>query len=207
MTGEAKHDTVLDTGAEQLGMTYARALIGATQKENVTDDVIGQLGRLVDEYLGGSPKLQAAFASPRIDTDEKCRVIDRVFGDEFHPMLVKFLKVMAGRGRLGYVAAVRNAAEDIHDEMMGRVLAEVRTAVALDDALRSKITQQLSGVLNKDVRLRETVDESLIGGMVVRVGDTVFDNSVANRLDTMAKKTREGFSSILLQKFNEMVSP
>ena len=72
--------------------------------------VIAQLGQLVDEYLAGSPQLAAAFSSLRIDNDEKTRIIDRIFGDEFHPVLVKFLKVMASRGRLGYVAAVRKAA-------------------------------------------------------------------------------------------------
>ena len=67
----AKHETVLDTGAEQLGKTYARALIGAAQKEGVTDEVVGQLGRLVDEYLSQSDLLAAAFASPRIEATKR----------------------------------------------------------------------------------------------------------------------------------------
>ncbi len=71
MTEAAKHETVLDTGAEQLGKTYARALIGAAKNAGVVDEVIEQLSRLVDEYLGGSPQLRAAFASPRIGQDEK----------------------------------------------------------------------------------------------------------------------------------------
>ena len=107
---------------------------GAASKAGVTDEVVSQLGRLVDEYLDGSPQLRAAFASPRIEEAEKLRVIDRIFGDEFNPILTKFLKVMAGRDRLGYVDAVRDAADGIHDEMMGRIVASVTTAVPLDDA-------------------------------------------------------------------------
>lgn len=206
MSEAAKHDTVLDTGAEQLGKTYARALIGAAQNAGVAEQVVEQLGQLVDEYLGGSPQLAAAFASPRIDTEEKARVIDRVFGDDFHPILVKFLKVMAGRERLAYVAAVRDGAEGINDEMMGRVLAEIRTAVPLDDAMRSQITKQLGSALNKEVRLRESVDPDLIGGIVVRVGDSVFDNSVSNRLEKVARRARDGFSHQLLQKFSQFIS-
>jgi F-type H+-transporting ATPase subunit delta len=206
MTEAAKHDTVLDTGAEQLGKTYARALVGAAKNAGVADDVIGQLGQLVDQYLGGSPQLRAAFASPRVEESEKLRVIDRVFGDEFHPILTKFLKVMAGRERLAYVAAVRNAADDIHDEMMGRVVASVTTAVPLDDALRSKISDRLGAIMNKDVRLRESVDPDLIGGMLIRVGDRVFDSSVSNQLDKMAKRTRAGFASQLLQKFQQFTT-
>lgn len=201
-----KHETVLDTGAEQLGKTYAHALIGAAEKAGVTDKVIGQLSEIVDDYIGKSPKLAAAFASPRVDNDEKTRVIDKIFGGTFDPTLVKFLKVMASRDRLGYVAAVRDAAEGIYDDKMGRALATIRTAVPLDKALRKQISEKLGTALKRDVRLKEEVDPDLIGGMVVRVGDTVFDNSVANRLDTMAKKTRDGFSSQLLQKFNQLIS-
>jgi len=203
MTEAAQHETVLDTGAEQLGKTYARALIGAAGKAGVADQVVEQLGRLVDEYLGGSPQLQAAFASPRIEAEEKVRVIERLFSDEFDPLLIKFLKVMAQRDRLGYVDAVRNAADEIHDDMMGRVVASVRTAVPLDDTLRNQISERLGTLLNKQVRLRESVDPELIGGVVIRVGDRVFDSSVSNQLDKMAKRTRAGFAGQLLQKFQQ----
>jgi F-type H+-transporting ATPase subunit delta len=206
MTEAAKHETVLDTGAEQLGKTYAHALVGAAQSAGVADTVIDQLGQLVDEYLGGSPQLRAAFASPRIDESEKLRVIDRVFGDQFDPVLIKFLKVMASRDRLAYVSAVRNAADDLHDEMMGRVVASVCTAVPLDDALRSQISDRIGSLMNMQVRLRESVDPDLIGGMVIRVGDRVFDSSVSNQLDKMARRTRTGFASQLLQKFQQFTT-
>lgn len=206
MTEVVKHETVLDTGAEQLGKTYARALIGAAKNAGVADQVIEQLGQLVDDYLAKSPELQAALASPRIDESEKIRIIDRIFADEFDPVLIKFLKVMAGRDRLGYVAAVRTAAETIHDEMMGRLVALVRTAVPLDDALRAKITDQLGSMMDKQVRLRESVDPDLIGGMIIRIGDRVFDSSVANQLDKMARRTRAGFSSQLLERFSQFTS-
>lgn len=206
MTEAVKHETVLDTGAEQLGKTYARALIGAAKNAGVADQVIEQLGRLVDDYLTKSPELLAAFASPRIDQNEKIRVIDRIFADEFNPILIKFLKVMAGRDRLGYVSAVRSAAESIHDEMMGRVVASVRTAVPLDDALRAQIADQLGSMMNKQVRLSESVDPDLIGGMIIRIGDRVFDSSVANQLNKMARRTRQGFSAQLMERFGQFTS-
>ncbi len=206
MTEAEKHDTVLDTGAEQLGKTYAQALISAANNAGVADQVIEQLNQLVDEYLAGNPSLQAAFASPRVDEAEKIRVIERLFGDQYQPVLIKFLKVMASRDRLGYVAAVRAAAETIYDEMMGRTVASVRTAVPLTDDLRNLIASNLSGLMNKQVKLNETVDETLIGGMIVRVGDRVFDSSVANQLDKLARKARTGFSAQLGAKLNLLSS-
>jgi len=76
----------------------------------------------------------------------------------------------------------------------------------LDDALRSQISDQLGKLMNKQVRLRETVEPDLIGGMVIRVGDRVFDSSVANRLNKMAKRTRDGFSSRILHQFSQFTS-
>ncbi|MEM9826605.1 MAG: ATP synthase F1 subunit delta [Planctomycetota bacterium] len=201
MTEAVKHETVLDTGAEKLGKTYAAALISAAQSAGVADEVVAQLGTLVDTYLAGSDALQAAFASPRISGDEKVRVIDKLFASEFHPVLVKFLKVMAGRDRLAYVASVRSAADELHDDMMGRVVASIRTAVALDDGLRGQIQSKLSETLQRDVRLRETIDPDLIGGMVIRIGDRVYDSSIRNRLDQMSKRVQSGFAQKLLEKF------
>ncbi len=206
MTEAAKHETVLDTGAEQLGLTYAHALIGAAKSAGVAELVVGQLGQLVDEYLDGSTQLAAAFGSPRVEVDEKIAVISKVFGEQFHPVLVNLLKVMARRDRLAYVDAVRRAADDIYDDMLGRVLASIHTAVPLDEALRSQIAQRLGSVMNKQVRLRESVDPDLIGGMVIRIGDQVFDCSVANRLDKMARKTKDGFSRQLLNRFEQFTS-
>ena len=113
---------------------------------------------------------------------------------------------MASRERLGYLAAVRSAAETIHDEMMGRVVASVRTAVPLNDELRSQISGQLGAMMNKQVRLRESVDPELIGGMIIRIGDRVFDSSVANRLNKLARSTCQGFSSQLMERFQQFTT-
>ena len=154
--------------------------------------------------MGKSPQLSAAFSSPRIDADEKNRIIDKIFGDDFQPLLVTFLKVMASRGRLGHVAAVRDGALALYDEMSGQVLAQVSTAVPLDDSLRSSIASKLGTATGKKVRLQEAVDADLIGGMVIRIGDTVFDNSVANQLNGIAKRASEGFSSKIAEKFDQL---
>ncbi len=208
MTEFVKHETVLDTGAEKLGKTYARALIAAAknQGDGVADTIVNQLAMIVDDYLGHNPQLRDAFASPRVSHAEKVRVIDRIFGDELHPTLLKFLKVMASRDRLGYVYAVRNAADEIFDDMMGRVVASVQTAVPLDDVTRSQVIERLGSVMNAEIKLRESVDPELIGGMVIRIGDRVFDSSVQNRLNKLAVKVRRGFSSKLLERFDQFIS-
>ncbi|WP_283434461.1 ATP synthase F1 subunit delta [Neorhodopirellula lusitana] len=205
MSDPAPQSTVLDVGAEQLGKIYARALLGATEAEGSTDQVLDQLNQLCDQGLANSEPLRLAFASPRVDAAEKGRVIDQLMGDA-HPTLVHFLKVLANRDRLGYVNAVRNSATLLHDEMTGRLLAEVKTAVPMNDDLRNQVINQLAQRFGKYVRLHEVIDESVIGGIVVRVGDTVFDSSVASRLDKVGKAAAAGFARQLLQKSEQFSS-
>lgn len=206
MSESVSQPTALDIHAEQLGKTYARALLGATQAEGSTDQVIEQLSELCDQGLARDEQLRAAFASPRIDAVQKCRVLDRLLGNTSHPTLLKFLKVMAGRHRLAYVSAVRDAVVKLHDEASGRMLVEVCTAVPMSDELRERVNHQLNTHFSKEVRLREVVDPSVVGGVVIRVGDTVFDCSVASRLDKMGHAAAEGFARRLLETSEPFLS-
>ncbi len=92
----------------------------------------------MDECLSKNPQLAEVLASPRVSADEKQKVIDRLFDGKLSVVLIKFLKVMAQRGRLGYVPAVRHAAEVLQDDFQDRVIAEVRTAVAWTQTLASR---------------------------------------------------------------------
>lgn len=205
MSESVSQSSKLDVGAEQLGKTYARALLSVTQAEGSTDQVLQQLNALCDEGLAQNELLRAAFASPRIDASEKCRVLDRLLGDA-HPTLLTFLKVMAGRHRLAYVHAARDAMVKLDDEASGRLLAEVHTAVAMSDRLREDVTEQLNAYFKKSVRLHEVVDPNIIGGLVIRVGDTVFDSSVASRLSKMGDAASAGFSNRLLEQSAPLIS-
>jgi F-type H+-transporting ATPase subunit delta len=192
------HDTVFDTGAEHLGRVYAEALLGAAQRIGVADLVVDQLGQLTGT-LREHPNLAAAFASPRVDASEKKRVIDKLLAGTLDPTLVRFLKVVADRGRLGFLRDIAKSAKYLRDEALGRVVAEVHSAVPLDDNLRAIIAERLSQSLGRSVVLREKVDAQLIGGLLIRVGDTVFDASVAGRFVSMSKKTRQAFARQMLE--------
>lgn len=200
METEVRHDTVLDTGAEHLGRIYAEALLAAAEKGSVCDLVVQQLQELVDECLANHPQLAAALQSPRVDVKEKAKVIDRLFASQVDPTLLRFLKIVAQRGRLGFLRPIASAARSLRDEQLGRASVEVRSAVPLTDELRSSIGSRLGQFLGREVVLREKVDPSVIGGLVIRVGDTVYDSSVAGRLSSMAKKTQLAFSKKMMEQ-------
>lgn len=199
MEQQGRHETVFDTGAEHLGRVYAEALLAAADKAGVADLAVEQLDQLVSNVLLEHPQLASAFASPRVSVEEKSRILDRLFSDKLDPMVLRFLKVVAARGRLGYVQYISSAARTLRDESLGRKVARVTSAVPLDDALRNQVVERLSASLNSQIVLRERVDPSLIGGLVIRVGDTVYDSSVAGRLNGMAKKTQQAFARKLME--------
>lgn len=199
-----RHDTVFDTASEHLGRVYAEALMGAAQKANVLDAVVQQLGSVVDDLLTANDQLRAVVSSPRIDPEEKVRVMQRLLEGKVDPVLMRFIKVTAERGRLGFLPDIRRALEDLHDERQGRVVAIVRSAVPLSEQMREEVANRVGNAINRSVTIREKIDPSVIGGLVIRVGDTVFDASVAGRLRKLAEKTRAGFARRLAEQPDAM---
>ncbi len=206
MNETAKHDTVLDTGALQLGRVYAQALISAAEPDSATDEVVGQLASIVKDVLDQSTQLTEVFASPRVEADEKVRVIERLFNDKVHRVLLNFLRVLAQRGRLAQLREISAAAEEQINQIKGRVIARVQTAEPLTEELRTSVQQRLAQILGKEVVLHEEVNAELLGGLVVRVGDTVFDSSVAGKLNNITQSARDAFARRLLSNTDSLAS-
>jgi F-type H+-transporting ATPase subunit delta len=104
---------------------------------------------------------------------------------------LNFLKVVSRHGRLDCLKAVNRAAHEMYNEMRNRVAVFVRTAAPVTPELLEQIAQRLRTALKRDVEMHASVDPSLIGGLVVRVGDTVYDGSVTNRLRRLRDETVE----------------
>lgn len=178
---EVQQKTVFDTDKQQLGDVYAKALLGFGQKSGKTDSLIDELGGVVGA-VNALPKFKSALESPRISIEGKSAMIDKAFGGKISKELSNFLKIVGSKGRFDCLSTVLGSAKKMHDEMSGRVEATVTTAEAIDDSVRQKISDQLAKALGKDVNLTPIVSPDIIGGMIVRVGDTVYDGSVTSQL-------------------------
>ncbi len=175
--------TVFDTDRQYLGDVYAKAMLSVGQEAGNMDQVLEELDSFTDA-MSKLDSIRLALESPRVATPEKLAVVDKVTtaakcSEEFK----RFLKVLVEKGRFDCLFAVRQSAQKMYQEMAGKVEARVTTADEIDDGLRNKIAEKLSTFLGKDVLVRTDVDPNIIGGMVVRVGDTVFDSSIANELN------------------------
>ena len=187
---KSKHDAV-DSGLQHLGSVYAKALLGAAEKAGQSQQVLEELESLVGDVLDKLPQLDAAFASPRLSVEEKTALLDRAFSGKMSPTMLHFLKVVARHGRLNAMRAVLRAARKLYNEMRGRVEVRVETAYPLTSALRERILARLTQMLGREVVLTTVINGDLLAGLVVRIGDTVYDGSLATRLKSMQEVTLE----------------
>jgi F-type H+-transporting ATPase subunit delta len=174
---------------QRLGAVYARALLGATEPKQLSEIAVDELDALVDEVLRISPALEMTLASPRVAPVEKAKLLDRIFAGRISDQTLTFLKVVARHGRLDCIRQIRRAARDELNRLRNRVAVQVTTATELHDELRHRIVAQLQSMLGQDVYLECRVDDSILGGLVVRVGDTVYDSSVARQLQHLKEQT------------------
>ena len=184
---EARHATVLDTGLQHLGTVYAKALLGASEKSGNTDEVLAELDALIREVFDRSPQLEAMLTSPRVPLESKEQLLDRAFRDKVTPQLLNFLKVIVSRGRFESLRAVNAAARRLYNQLRGRVEVRLTTAQPVDAAIRELIVTKLRASLGQEIELQTQVDPELIGGLVIRIGDTVYDGSLANQLQRLSE--------------------
>lgn len=198
------HPTVLDSDDQQVGTLYAKAILGAAGAE--VDEIVSQLGSIVTECLNPHPALESALASPRITRGDKEAIIDRIFQGKIHQTLLNFLKVLSRRGRVGSLRAIQVCVNELRDQQLGRVRAVVTSAFKLTDSQSSLIRAQLGSMLDSEVILDERVDPLLLGGIMVRVGDQVYDGSVVGKMSAIRSAVTSGIQKAIRDKGSSLLS-
>lgn len=186
---ETLDKATFDSDQQYIGTVYGKALLGAAEKAGKTEAVIEEFDSLVGDVLAELPKLEATLSSPRVPLETKTGILDKAFGGKMSVELLNFLKVVVAHGRFDCLRAINRAAKQLYNESRNRVEVVVRSAEPLDVTTVAAITKKLQEALGKEIDLKTEVDPDVIGGLVVRVGDTVFDASVANQLVRLRDET------------------
>lgn len=182
----SKIPTVFDSDEQQIGEIYATALLGAVAKDKI-DQVVDEFESFVSGVLDKHPALDVAIANPKLSVESKNEMLDRIFKGKMDNTLLTFLKVLGRRQRLGSLRAIQKAASRLADETAGRVRAVVTVSDQLSADAQRTLTEKLSAIFKKEVRIAVKVDPNILGGLVVRIGDTVFDGSVDGQLKSLHK--------------------
>ncbi|HET7583701.1 MAG TPA: ATP synthase F1 subunit delta [Gemmatimonadaceae bacterium] len=164
-----------------IARNYAETLVElATRAEDLSGwgAMIGDVAAAIE----GNDRLRHFLESPRVSADDKNAILARAFQDRFPRLFVRFLQAVIRHRRQSLIPQISIEYDTLVDEMSGRVHAMVTVAREPDDDARREIAERLSAVLDKAVVPHFTVKPEILGGVVVRVGDTVMDGSLRRRL-------------------------
>ena len=185
--------TVLDDDAPVLSRIYARALINAAVKhgDERTEAILDDFTAVLDEVVETQPRFAAVLSSPLVSVDQKDRILEQVFGGRIDNVLLSFLRIVSRKGRLDMISEIARQTFDLWDRMKRRQRVFVTSAVALDDDQFNQLRHYLEQLTKSQVVLKPLVDPDLIGGMVIRIGDQVYDISLKYQLERLRSRMIE----------------
>jgi F-type H+-transporting ATPase subunit delta len=170
---------------EEIAQVYARALFEVAQEQGKLDLVREQLGQFADAR-NENGDLRVFFFSPYFSTEEKKDGLHRAL-DGADPAIVNFLETLLERHRMPVIFRIRGAYERLWDRENQTLPVEVTSAVDLDDATVKSIGERIGQQTGQRVELTSKVDPSILGGIVLRVGNSILDASIKHRLDQLRK--------------------
>ncbi len=170
---------------------YARPLLDVVIQEGDPEQVEQELSAMADLYAG-NPELEKALTSPAVSVTAKRGVIEALVSRaKPSPVLGKLMLMLADRNRLALLPELAAVYRERLMEHRQMVRAEVTTAVALPPDQVTQFEQRLAAATGRHVTMTTSVDPSLIGGAVARVGSTVYDGSIATQLAKMRERLEE----------------
>jgi F-type H+-transporting ATPase subunit delta len=184
--------TVLDDDTPQVTRSYAEALINAAEGKGQTEAVLDELDAIVADVLDANPQFAAILGSPTRSPHDKDRILVDLLEGRALPTVVQFLRVLNRHGRLSSLRAIARSARAIWDRRQNRRPVLVRSAVPLDDSQQAALRDRLARMLAATPILTVVVDPTLLGGLVVQVGDDVYDASLRNQLEQLRHRLIEG---------------
>jgi F-type H+-transporting ATPase subunit delta len=195
----------LDFHGESMGHVYAQALVNTARAQHVLDAVTEDV-RALTAVLDASPQFALFAEAATISDEEKIATMEKVFGGRAHPLVVETLKAMARRSRLEFLRGFIAAYEAVLSTLANRVDVELTSAQPLSPEAHGRVQAAVSKALGKTPDFDVKVDPALLGGLKLRVGDTMIDASVQNQLDKIKRQLQQKGSAALQQKMTSLVS-
>jgi F-type H+-transporting ATPase subunit delta len=168
---------------------YAGALFEVAKEKGRLDAIRDQLAQLADA-VDGNRELQVFFFSPYFSSTEKIDGAKRAIAGA-DPEFVNFLELLIEKQRMPEIFRVRRQFEELWKHENRRIDVTVTSAVELDPAVVSRIGEEIGRQTGQEVELASRVDEEILGGVVLQVGNMVLDASIRNRLEKLRKSVAQ----------------
>ncbi len=167
-----------------IARTYARVLFDLASAADAVDGAHEGI-RAAAEAVRSHVDLRTALMDTGVPVEKKRAVLREIFGEAVTSEVLAVVTLAVERGHGDSLGEVARLFDEIAEAERGIVVADVTTAVALDERLRSSIIDKLAAALGRPVTLRERVDASIVGGVIIKVGGRVLDGSISSQLDAV----------------------
>jgi F-type H+-transporting ATPase subunit delta len=171
---------------EEIARVYAGALFEAARDRDKLDAIREQLGQFADA-MDENRDMQVFFFSPYFSSQEKREGIAKAVS-EADEELVNFLELLAEKHRMPAIFRIRDSFDELWAEENKRLEVIVTSAVPLDEAIVKRVGDEIARQTDREIDLRSEVDEDVLGGLVLRVGNMVLDASLRNKLERLRKE-------------------
>jgi F-type H+-transporting ATPase subunit delta len=177
---------------EELALVYARSLFAAALEHGRLDELREQLGQFADA-LDEHRELAVFFFSPYFSTEEKQRSLQTLL-DGADELFVNFLNLLIENHRMPVIFRIRQEYERLWDEENETLPVEITSAIALDQATTEGLGETIGERTGRKVALAARVDPEILGGIILRVGNSILDASIRNRLEQLRTQVAQGAS-------------
>jgi F-type H+-transporting ATPase subunit delta len=170
-----------------LAAAYARSVLELANDQNQAREIgqeLEELGKIVDS----DPAFANFLANPAVGETERGQVVEKVFRGRVSPLVMNFLLVANRKGRLGMLRQIAAAYAELLEQQMGIVEVDITVAQRLSPEQFDEVRRRVGEALKREVVLHQYVDDSIIGGMVLRVQDRLLDASVRAQLQAIRRK-------------------
>lgn len=166
---------------------YATALMGLVGPDSATLDRIDDDLDAIGEILATTPSLSAFLENPRIAAADKKGLVQRVFGERVTPAVLQLMLLLIDKHRERELRGIADRFSRMADERRGVEEAEVISAVPLPPEQLQRLTAEVQRFSSHEVRLKTTIDPSILGGVILRLGNRIIDGSVRHRLQELKR--------------------
>jgi F-type H+-transporting ATPase subunit delta len=181
----------VNVDTQRVAKVYAESLYGAAAKTSQAQLILDELQSFVGEVYKADPKIEVFLTSVIVGRDRKADLIKSVFSTRASATFFSFLSVLNDHDRLDLLRPILTAYRELFDQRSGRIHVHVRSAQPLPDDQRERLIVELKKAFEREPILESRVDPDLLGGLVVQVGDWLYDASVRSNLDTLRNQIIE----------------
>jgi F-type H+-transporting ATPase subunit delta len=174
---------------EEIAQVYARSLFEVAKEHGLLDTIHDQLGQFADA-LNDNREVAIFFFSPYFQTSEKKAGLERMISGA-EPIFMNFLEALLERHRMPAIFRIRGAYEQMWEEENRLLPVQVTSAVELDEQTVNSIGERIGQQTGRKIELSSEVDDGIIGGIVLRVGNVILDASIRNRLEQLRKQVAQ----------------